>query len=122
MNEDDIQVAVHLLKENPALSVRKVTLELGLAPSTLSRRIKGGKTLKERKSNNLKLTEAQEVVLCRYVDRLDRMNLTASYDLIRGAANRILLHAAPSDPFADPPTVGVNWVRRFVKRHNYHTQ
>jgi hypothetical protein len=68
----------------------------------------------------MKLSRGQEIALCNYIDRLDRVNLSLRKELIAEAANFILQDTAQPNNIT-LQTVGLNWVTRFVKRHHYRT-
>ncbi|KJZ75905.1 hypothetical protein HIM_04729 [Hirsutella minnesotensis 3608] len=70
-------------------------------------------------ATNTKLSKPEETALCRYIDRLDRINLPTRKAFIRDTANYILRARASRAEQADPPTVGKKWVDRFIKRHKY---
>jgi hypothetical protein len=67
---------------------------------------------------NLKLTEPEEKALCRYIDRLDHLNLAVRPEFITDAANAIL-QARSSKNAEALPKVGHHWTTRFIKRHGY---
>ncbi|KAM4067518.1 DDE superfamily endonuclease [Hirsutella rhossiliensis] len=60
--------------------------------------------------------EAQEKALCRYIDRLDNVNLAVRVEFVTDAANCILRERSGQ---SGAPTVGLNWTSRFLKRHGY---
>ena len=68
---------------------------------------------------NTKLTEPEEKAVCRYIDRLDRINLAVRAEFVADAANTILRERSSRAQQADPPTVGQKWTTRFLKRHGY---
>ncbi|KAK1948628.1 hypothetical protein LY78DRAFT_687661 [Colletotrichum sublineola] len=47
------------------------------------------------------------------------MSLRVRKELVRDAANLILREAHDNTSGTPAPTVGINWVARFVKRHGY---
>ena len=49
-------------------------------------RLRGRQTLCDRPHTNTRLTKAEEAAICSYIDRLDRLNLSARSGHIRGAA------------------------------------
>ncbi|KAK9444143.1 DDE superfamily endonuclease domain-containing protein [Metarhizium brunneum] len=65
-----------------------------------------------------KLTGAEEKALCKYVNRLDNINLVVRREFIQDTAHCILkVRASKND--RNPPQVGSKWVGRFIKRHRY---
>ncbi|KAK1953645.1 hypothetical protein LY78DRAFT_594149, partial [Colletotrichum sublineola] len=72
-----------------------------------------------RLTTNTKLLDKQERVICLYINCLDRMSLRVRKELVRDAANRLLKEAYDPSSTIPAPTVGINWVARFVKRQGY---
>jgi hypothetical protein len=64
-----------------------------------------------------KLSKAKELALYKYIDRLDRINLSLRKELIRAAADYILQESA--QPGEAIQTVGNDWVTRFIERYGY---
>ena len=62
-----------------------------------------------------KLLDSEVSAICRYVVRLDRINLAVRAEFITDAANYILRQRSPSP--GTTPTVGKCWTTRFIKRH-----
>jgi hypothetical protein len=76
--------------------------------------------MKGRPAHNTLLSGPEEVALCRYIDRLDNINLAVRAAFITDAANPIIAERTSRREQPDPPTVGPNWTSRFIKRHGYH--
>jgi hypothetical protein len=55
---------------------------------------------------NLKLTEPEEKALCRYIDRLDHLNLAVRPEFVTDAANAILPARSSKNAEAPLPEVG----------------
>jgi len=69
-------------------------------------------------SGNRRFSDIEEKALCRYLDRLDKLGLLAQRELLRGAADYILLaNWTPTSTDEKPPSVGQHWVSRVLKRH-----
>ena len=64
---------------------------------------------------NRKLREHQELAVCSYLDRLDKIGIPARTFMITGCVNSILRRAA--DGLGPPPAVSEHWARRFLERH-----
>jgi hypothetical protein len=63
-----------------------------------------------------------EMALCWYLDRLDKLGLPAQRELLRGAADCILLaNWTPTSTGEKPPSVGRHWVSRFPKQYPEYT-
>ena len=114
-----VEEACRFYLENPRkFKIAEVATIFGVARSTLTSRIHGRGTLSQRPVTNTKLDIAQEAALCRYIDLLETHNLSLRKELVRGAADLLLRAAAPAE--VNPaPTVGINWVSRFCKRHRF---
>src|SRR5207247_1515194 len=67
---------------------------------------------------HVRLTDAEETALCRYIDRLDKINLAVRREFVREAANFILQKRAPDRTKAKE--VGKNWISSFIKRYGYN--
>jgi hypothetical protein len=120
--ESRIQEALQYLEENPDAKVATVAREFGVPRTRLRRRLQGVGPLDSRPPTNTRLTDPEEAALCRYVDRLDRINLAVRPAFITDAANHILASRASQSEQDSPPTVGQNWTSRFIQRHEYLKQ
>ncbi len=63
-----------------------------------------------------KLLEEQELAVCHYLDRLDKIETAAKRPMLVHCANT-LLRLSHKDQSENPPTVGQNWAKRFLARH-----
>jgi hypothetical protein len=71
---------------------------------------------------NRRFLDIEEKAICRYLDRLDKLGLPARRELLRRAADYILLaNWTPASTDEKPPSVGQHWVRRLLKRHPEYT-
>ncbi|KFG81468.1 transposase [Metarhizium anisopliae] len=117
--EERVNRAIQYLRANPTAKKRSAAKEFNISRHRLNRRISGILPKGGRHASNAKLSEPVEVALCRYIDRLDKMNLSIRKEFIRDAANLILRGQSSPTSHRDPPTVGQHWVDRFIKRHKY---
>ncbi|KJZ68840.1 hypothetical protein HIM_11770 [Hirsutella minnesotensis 3608] len=117
--ESRLEDAVQYSRDFPHDSIRSVAMRFGMGHITLRYRLKRSEHKSSRIAHNRKLSVADEGAICRYVDRLDAINLAVRPEFIVDAANAILRANAPSAKLGDPPTVGVHWATRFIQRHNY---
>jgi hypothetical protein len=102
--------------------VTKVARQFGVTGARLRYRLDGRGGLKSYHAANSKLTSSEERALCRYIDRLDSINLAVRVEFVTDAANHILrARASPAELAspAGPTTVGQKWTTRFLKRHDY---
>jgi hypothetical protein len=73
-------------------------------------------------SGNCKFSDIEEKALCRHLDRLDKIGLPAQRELLRAAADYILLaNWTPTSTDKKQPSVGRHWVSRFLKRYPEYT-
>ena len=117
--EDRISEAISFKESNPNIKLTELAKQFHIPRQRLYQRILGRPSKIKHTPTNTRLSRAQETALCNYIDRLDRLNLSVRADLIRDAANRILLQSAPLGQ--TPTQVGLNWVTRFIRRYGYST-
>jgi len=104
--------------ENPDLAA--AARDFDLLPQQLRARWNGRGCKKTRLQTNRRLSEEEELAVCQYLDRLDRIGTSARLHMITGCANAILLHVH-SDQSIPIPSVGEHWAWRFLDRHpEYH--
>jgi hypothetical protein len=88
----------------------------------LYRRFHGTPSKSDRVSGNRRSLGVEEKEICRYLDRLDKLGLPAQRELLRGAADYILLaNWTPASPDEKPPSVGQHWISRFLEQHPEYT-
>ncbi|KJZ70664.1 hypothetical protein HIM_09937 [Hirsutella minnesotensis 3608] len=117
--EARVQRAKEYLDKNPDAKVATTAREFEVPRGRLRSRLQGRSSLTDRRPTNTKLSKPEEDALCRYVDRLDSVNLAVRREFIVDAANRILRERSGKASQSDPPVVGIHWIDRFVKRHKY---
>ena len=122
--EKRIQDAIAHHSTHPDVPVTELARRFSVPYSRLSARMKGRGGRHQRQPSNTRFTEDQEAKLCSYIETCIRCNLAVRSDLVRGAANDILKEAyLDSEPStrspSGPPTVGIHWISRFMKRHGY---
>lgn len=108
--ESRIQEALAYLADFPHAKVATVAREFGVSRDRLQvrRRLAGIGPLESRPVTNTKLTAPEEVAVCRYIDRLDAINLAVKPAFVTDVANYILASRASPAEQDDPPVVGVN--------------
>jgi len=116
--ESRIQKAItELLRRNvKSPNLAAAAREFDLPPQRFRARWNGRGSKEKRVSVNRKLTEEEELAVCQYLDRLDKIETSARLHMIRGCANAILLQMH-SDQSLPIPLVGEHWARRFMDRH-----
>jgi transposase-like protein len=120
--ESRVQEAVDYIAANPGAKVATVAQKFGIDRSRLRRRLAGIGPQTSRPPTNTRLLAHEEAALCRYIDRLDKINLAVRPEFVTDAANYILRARASRAEQDQPPVVGQNWTSRFLKRHNYLKQ
>jgi hypothetical protein len=115
--EDRLQEALAAYQLNPEVKLAQIAREFNVPYYRLRARLKG-RPSKIGLPSTTKLSQPQEIALCNYIDRLDRINLAVRKELIQSAANFILKES--TQPGQEVQQVGVLWVNRFIKRHKYH--
>ncbi|KAJ5900229.1 uncharacterized protein N7473_004299 [Penicillium subrubescens] len=114
--ESRIQSALLDLEDQNKTNIKGYARAHNLPYQRLLARYNGRKSRYERKPAGRKLDEAQESALCRYLDYLGSIYLHPKCAEIAAAANSILAHCH-TDPTQPPPTIGQNWLPRFLTRH-----
>ncbi|KJZ68915.1 hypothetical protein HIM_11701 [Hirsutella minnesotensis 3608] len=117
--EARVQRAKDYLDQNPTAKVTTVARQFEVPRGRLRGRLEGRTSLTDRQPTNTKLSKPEEDALCRYIDRLDAVNLAVRREFIVDAANCILRERSSKASQSNPPTVGIHWIDRFVKRHKY---
>src|SRR5580692_9926814 len=93
--ESQIQEAIKYIQNFPDTKIAKVAQEFKIPVSRLRHRLKGRPPKVGQPAKNTKLLRAEEAALCRYIDRLDNINLAVhvefvSVEFVTDAANSIL--------------------------------
>ncbi|KJZ77683.1 hypothetical protein HIM_02860 [Hirsutella minnesotensis 3608] len=117
--EARVQKALAFIKENSTAKVSTVARQFEVPRGRLRNRLNGRPSETDRPPTNMKLSKPEEDALCRYIDRLDAMNLAVRKEFIVEAANLILQERSSKAIQSNPPTVGIHWIDRFVKRRKY---
>ncbi|KJZ71080.1 hypothetical protein HIM_09499 [Hirsutella minnesotensis 3608] len=114
--EERVKGAVEHIEKFPCAKVATVAREFGVPRGRLRYRLQGRPAKIGQKATNTKLSRPEEAALCRYIDRLDAINLTVRVEFVADAANCILRERFGR---SEVPVVGPNWTSRFLKRHGY---
>ena len=99
-------------------NISAIAREFCVSESRLRARWKGRQSKQERPAANQKLREDRELAVCQYLDRLDKIGLSARLPMVTNCANAILRrnHTA-GDTTNPPPQVDKHWTTRFLERH-----
>lgn len=121
-NEERIQAALLALKNNEFSSFRKAAAYFQVSRSTLSNRAKGMPTRAQAHEHEQILTKPEEGTLVRWVKRLNLTGFPISPALLRQMAQEVLenreTHASERHRIsAETPTIGHEWLYRFLNRH-----
>jgi hypothetical protein len=115
-----VKEALEYLQVHPSAKPTAVARQFSISRARLLRRLDGIPPRAGTPATNTRLSKPEESALCRYIDRLDRINLPTRKVFIRDTANLILQGRSSRAEQANPPTVGKNWVNRFIKRYKYN--
>lgn len=118
--ESLIEEAIQYIDDNPEVKIATVAREFGVPRGRLRYRLEGRSPKLGWPAANTKLSRPEENALCRYIDRLDNINLAVRAEFVTDAANYILKKRSSKAQQENPPTVGHNWTTRFLRRHGYH--
>ena len=111
--EGRISLALQDYQNHNIRSLRAAAKAYEVSFATLRSRHLGVLARADTPANSLQLTPSEEKVLVQRILNLAAQGLHPQHTLVKDMANIILKSKNPSDP----PTVGPNWVTRFVKRH-----
>jgi hypothetical protein len=114
-----VNEALEYLGMHPGVKPTAVARQFSIPRGRLLRRLDGISPRAGIPATNTKLSKPEESALCRYIDRLDCINLPTRKTFIRDTANLILQARVSRAEQANLPTVGKKWVDRFIKRHKY---
>ena len=88
--EERILKALDYLKKNPEATISEAARDFHVPRTRLYARARGVSSKVGHPPTNVRLTDAEETALCRYIDRLDWVNLAVRKEFVREAANFIL--------------------------------
>jgi hypothetical protein len=89
------------------------------APYTTTRlRAQGRPSRHECQPNSRKLSPTEESALENWIISLDPRGFPPRINAVRDMANLLLTARTKSDLLTIPPTVGENWARKFIDRHD----
>ncbi|KJZ69182.1 hypothetical protein HIM_11435 [Hirsutella minnesotensis 3608] len=84
------QAALRHIENFPGAKVATVAREFGVTRDRLRCRLQGRPPKIGQRARNTRLSQPEEKALCRYIDRLDNVNLAVRVEFVTGAANCIL--------------------------------
>ena len=116
--EGQIREALDYLEKNPGATVTQVARDFRIPRTRLYARSRGVPPKVGHPPTNIRLSDAEETALCRYIDGLDRVNLAVQRKFVWDVANFILQKRAPDG--TEVKDVERGWVARFIKRYGYN--
>ena len=111
-----MEEAIVAYRNEDYTSARSAALAFGLEPQRLQRRLKGLPSKSTRPQTNMVLTDAQELAVLQYIERLDHIHMSPKLSMLYNAANYLLAKACVNSN-TPPQTVGEKWVFCFLARH-----
>ena len=111
--EGKILLAIQAFKSGQISSIRKAAALYDVPYTTLQNRLNGRTTRENSQLRNRKMTLAEESFLEKWILSMDERGQPPRVSTVHATANLIL---ANRDPTVTPPTVGINWVTRFLRR------
>lgn len=115
--EKAIQRAIEGFKKGLYQSVNHAAKECGVSRTTLSRRLKGGKSRSEGQENNQLLTPQEENALASWISTATSAGHPIQHDFIREMAEEVIKHRAADDQILT--RLGCTWVPAFLRRHRH---
>src|SRR5437667_9469486 len=92
--EGKIREALDYLEKDPGATISKAARDVRVPRTRLSARSRGVPPKVGHPPTNIRLSDREETALCRYVDRLDRVNLTVRREFPWTAENFIVASRA----------------------------
>ncbi|OQD66264.1 hypothetical protein PENDEC_c060G02045 [Penicillium decumbens] len=113
--EGRILLAIKAIRKQEISSIREAARRFDVPLNTLHRRLRGDQFRREARANGHKLIEFKEESLVEWILSMDlRGNHPPPRpSLAKDMANLLLASRGTTSP----PTVGLNWVSNFIKRH-----
>jgi hypothetical protein len=109
--EEQINGALESIRTHQYPSIRAAAKAYGVNHRTLTRRLRGGLSYTQARQPQLLLSPEQEDLLVRWILDLERLGHPPNHTQIREFVVLICKAAGSS------PTIGINWVPRFLQRH-----
>jgi hypothetical protein len=118
--EGRIALAIQAFQKGQFRSLKAATDAYDVPYSTTYTRIKGTVARRDLQPPNLKLTQYEELSLKQWILSMDECGLSPRIDTVRRMANLLLQKRDNTSPVFNAliPTVGKNWVYKFIQRHD----
>ncbi|SLM33415.1 conserved hypothetical protein [Lasallia pustulata] len=114
--EARISQAIEAIHNNKSPSIHAAARAYNVPHSTLAKRLRGQPTYQQSRMANRKILPTEEEALFQWVISMGERGFPPWISAVRKMAD-ILLSARAGSPTNASPTVGENWVRKFVNRH-----
>jgi hypothetical protein len=113
-HEGKILLAIQAYKRGQISSIKKASALYSVPFTSLWHRIHGRTTRQNAQSQNRKLSSTEEITLSQWILSMDERGKPPRIVTVREMANVLLANRDNTLPL---PTVGTNWVNRFINRH-----
>ena len=120
--EKRINEALCAWRHDGTRSIRSIAQEFAVDRKTFGRRLRGEASESTRSAINKRLTAEQEQAICDYIERLDRIDLSAKLSTIGGAANFLLIQRADPSNLPSPSQREMGQTFRFTAFSIFQTQ
>ncbi len=110
-----LELAIQAVKNGQIISIQKAAQLYDIPRSTLRDRLNGSQEQVLVNRTKRKLTVTEEDILLQWILTMDKRGAPLRPSSVRDMANLLLADRDASKP---PPTVGINWVYHFVRRHD----
>jgi hypothetical protein len=112
--EGRIELAIQAFKKGQFQSLQAAALTYDAPITTVRRRIRGIRSRRDSQPSNCKLSSTEEETLIQWILSMDQRGMPPTTASVRRSAD--LLAQRPES--TAPQTVGQNWVRNSVNRHD----
>lgn len=108
--------AIEAIHSNIYPNIRAAARVYDVPRSTLTNRLRGQPTRQQSQIVNQKLLPTEKEALLQWVLSMSEQGYPPRISAVRKMAD-ILLSARAASPVDASPTIGENWVRKFINRH-----
>jgi hypothetical protein len=115
--EGRVLLAINAFNQGQFASLKAAATAYDAPYTTTRRRAQGRPPRRECQPNSQKLSSTEESALEKRIISLDTRGFPPRISAVRDIAN-LLLSARDSKSTNTPPSVGENWARNFIKRHD----
>jgi Tc5 transposase DNA-binding domain len=116
--EGRVLLAINAFNQGQFPSLRAAAKAYDVSPTTTQRRAHGRPSRRESQPNSRKLSSTEELTLENWIISLDTRGFPPRVSAVRDIANLLLTARTKSKPTSTSRTVGENWARNFINRHD----